>query len=54
MIKSGFLAFDPSTWEAEARESMSSRPAWSTEHVPRIAKAVTQKNPVSKNREKKK
>ena len=27
-------AFDPRTWEAEAREFLSSRPAWSTEWVP--------------------
>jgi hypothetical protein len=27
-------AFNPSTWEAEAGESLSSRPAWSTEGVP--------------------
>ena len=27
-------AFNPSTWEAEAREFLSSRPAWSTEWVP--------------------
>jgi hypothetical protein len=28
-------AFNPSTWEAEAGEFLSSRPAWSTERVPR-------------------
>jgi hypothetical protein len=27
-------AFNPSTWEAEAGEFLSSRPAWSTECVP--------------------
>jgi hypothetical protein len=27
-------AFNPSTWEAEAGEFLSSRPAWSTEWVP--------------------
>jgi hypothetical protein len=27
-------AFNPSTWEAEAGEFLSSRPAWSTERVP--------------------
>jgi hypothetical protein len=27
-------AFNPSTWEAEAGEFLSSRPAWSTEQVP--------------------
>jgi hypothetical protein len=27
-------AFNPSTWEAEAGEFLSSRPAWSTELVP--------------------
>jgi hypothetical protein len=27
-------AFNPSTWEAEVDESVSSRPAWSTERVP--------------------
>jgi len=27
-------AFDPSTWEAEAGEFLSSRPAWSTKWVP--------------------
>ena len=26
--------FNPSTWEAEAGESLSSRPAWSTQWVP--------------------
>jgi hypothetical protein len=26
-------AFNPSTWEAEANRSLSSRPAWSTEQV---------------------
>jgi hypothetical protein len=26
--------FDPSTWEAEAGEFLSSRPVWSTEWVP--------------------
>ena len=28
-------AFDPSTWEAEVGRFLSSRPAWSTEWVPR-------------------
>jgi hypothetical protein len=28
-------AFNPSTWEAEAGRFLSSRPAWSTEWVPR-------------------
>ena len=28
-------AFNPSTWEAEAGKFLSSRPAWSTESVPR-------------------
>jgi hypothetical protein len=28
------LAFNPSTWEAEAGEFLSLRPAWSTEWVP--------------------
>jgi hypothetical protein len=27
-------AFNPSTWEAEAGEFLSSRPAWSTKWVP--------------------
>jgi hypothetical protein len=27
-------AFNPRTWEAEAGEFLSSRPAWSTERVP--------------------
>ena len=27
-------AFNPSTWEAEAGRSLSSRPTWSTERVP--------------------
>jgi hypothetical protein len=27
-------AFNPSTWEAETGEFLSSRPAWSTEWVP--------------------
>jgi hypothetical protein len=27
----GMVAFDPSTWEAEAGGFLSSRPAWSTE-----------------------
>ena len=27
--------FNPSTWEAEAGNSLSSRPAWSTEWIPR-------------------
>jgi hypothetical protein len=27
-------AFNPSTWEEEAGEFLSSRPAWSTEQVP--------------------
>jgi hypothetical protein len=35
-MKSGVVvhAFNPSTWEAEAGGSLSSRPAWSTEWVP--------------------
>jgi hypothetical protein len=28
------MLFNPSTWEAEAGEFLSSRPAWSTEGVP--------------------
>jgi hypothetical protein len=36
MIGPGMVAraFNPSTWEAEAGEFLSSRPAWSTELVP--------------------
>jgi hypothetical protein len=35
--KPGMVAhdFNPSTWEAEAGRFLSSRPAWSTECVPR-------------------
>jgi hypothetical protein len=36
ILKEGMvaLAFNPSTWEAEAGRFLSSRPAWSTEWVP--------------------
>jgi hypothetical protein len=43
-------AFNPSTREAEASGSLSSRSAWSTE-VYRMARA-TQRNPVSKRKTK--
>ena len=46
-------AFNPSTREAEADGFLSSRPAWSTEWVPRQPGA-TQRNSVSKNQTKKK
>jgi hypothetical protein len=39
------LAFNPSTWQAEAGRFLSSRPAWST------ARAI-QRNPVSKTKTK--
>jgi hypothetical protein len=45
-------AFNPSTWEAEAGGFLSSRPAWSTESS-RTAR-TTQRNPVSKNKNKNK
>jgi hypothetical protein len=41
-------AFNPSTWEAEAGEFLSLRPAWFTELSFRTARA-TQRNPLSKN-----
>jgi hypothetical protein len=44
-------AFNPSTWEAEPGGFLSSRPAWSTEWVPRKARD-TQRNPVSQNKTK--
>jgi hypothetical protein len=57
-------AFNPSIWEAEAGEFMSSRPAWSTEWVPgqpglyretlsRKIKASKQTNKQIKNKTKK-
>ena len=42
--------FNPSTWEAEAGGSLSSRPAWSTELV--LRQLVTQRNLVLKNKTK--
>jgi hypothetical protein len=48
-------AFNPSTREAEAGGSLSSRPAWSTEWVPGqpgTHRGTTQRNPVSKIKKK--
>jgi hypothetical protein len=55
-------AFNPSTWEAKAGGSLSSRPAWSTERVPGQPglhrETLTHKNqkptPPQKKKEKKK
>jgi hypothetical protein len=46
-------AFNPSTWEAKAGRFLSSRPAWSTEHLGG-AEGTIQRNPVSKNKTKQK
>jgi hypothetical protein len=46
-------AFNPSTWEAEAGEFLSSRPPWVYRVSSRTPRA-TQRNPVSKNQKKKK
>jgi hypothetical protein len=53
MSQPGVVAhsFNPSTWEAEAGEFLSLRPAWSRVSS-RIVK-VTQRNPVSKNKQNK-
>jgi hypothetical protein len=45
-------AFSPSTWEAEAGEFLSLRPAWSTKWVP--GQWGLHRNPVSKNQPKNK
>ena len=47
-------AFNPRTWEAEAGEFLSSRPAWSTELVSSRTARATQRNPVLKNQKKRK
>jgi hypothetical protein len=48
--------FNPSTWEAEARGFLSSRPAWSTEWVPGqpglLRETLSQKKKKKKRKEK--
>jgi hypothetical protein len=45
--------FNPSTWEAEAGGFLSSRPACLVYRVSSRTARATQKNPVSKNKNKK-
>jgi hypothetical protein len=46
-------AFNPSTWEAEVGEFLSSRSAWATYRVSSRTARTIQRNPVSKNQKKK-
>ena len=46
--------FNPSTWEPEADEFLSSRPAWSTEWVPRQPRLYLYRETLSRKTKKKK
>ena len=41
--------FNPSTWEAEAGESLSVRTAWSRGYIPRTARATQKKEQSQEN-----
>ena len=43
-------SFNPSTQEAEAGESVNSRPVWSSERAPGQPGVITQRNPISKKK----
>jgi hypothetical protein len=44
--------FNPSTWEAEAGESLSSRPHWATQRNPVLKQNKTKQNKTKQNKTK--